>query len=112
MSDWALILVTSDKGKPSESWGRKATGPRFLREAMDDSPKDPKTARLPDQIKIVTIYSGNLVDLVSRGGTNEEAEYKVHILHRFGFADADDRFATGECRVQLSDDQSAWRPVF
>ncbi len=35
------------KGKSSESWRRKATGPRFLREAMDDSPKDPKIAGLP-----------------------------------------------------------------
>ena len=37
----------NDKAKPVERRGRKATGPRFLREAKDDSPKDPKTAELP-----------------------------------------------------------------
>jgi len=30
------------QGKPGESQGRKATGPRFLREAMEDLPKDPR----------------------------------------------------------------------
>ena len=37
----------SDKGNPDQSQGRKATGPRFLREATNDSPKDPKIAGLP-----------------------------------------------------------------
>ncbi len=47
--EWAYKndTLNSDKAKPAERWGRKATGPRFLREAMDDSPKDPKTAELP-----------------------------------------------------------------
>ncbi len=36
----------TDKAKPAERQGRKATGPRFLREATDDSPKDPKIAGL------------------------------------------------------------------
>ncbi len=36
-----------DKAKPAERRGRKVTGPRFLREATDDSPKDPKIAVLP-----------------------------------------------------------------
>ena len=39
----SLVGVTSDKGKPDESQGRKATGPRFLRNAMDDLPKDPRS---------------------------------------------------------------------
>ncbi len=39
----------NDKAKPAERRGRKATGPRFLREAMDDSPKDPKIAELPQR---------------------------------------------------------------
>jgi len=39
------------KGKPDQSQERKTTGPRFLREAIDDSPKDPKTARLPKPSK-------------------------------------------------------------
>jgi len=44
-----LCLVhKSDKAKPAEKRGRKAAGPRFLREAMEDSPKDPKIAGLPD----------------------------------------------------------------
>ena len=41
------MVVALEKGNPGESQGRKAAGPRFLREAMDDSPKDPKTAGLP-----------------------------------------------------------------
>ena len=35
------------QSKPDESQGRKATGPRFLREAMEGLPKDPKIAGLP-----------------------------------------------------------------
>jgi len=31
------------QGKPEKIQGRKATGPRFLREAMDDIPKDPRS---------------------------------------------------------------------
>ena len=38
--------ITNDKAKPAERRGRKATGPRFLREAKEDSPKDLKTAGL------------------------------------------------------------------
>ncbi len=38
----------NEKAKPAERWGRKATGPRFLREVTDDSPKDPKVAELPN----------------------------------------------------------------
>ncbi len=37
----------TDKAKPAERRRRKATGPRFLREATEDLPKDPKTAELP-----------------------------------------------------------------
>ncbi len=29
--------------KPAERRGRKTTGPRFLREAMEDLPKDPRS---------------------------------------------------------------------
>jgi hypothetical protein len=36
-----------DKGKPSKSWRRKATGPRFLRGAFWYAAKDPKIAGLP-----------------------------------------------------------------
>jgi len=45
---WAvrLFLVVADKGKPDQSLGRKATDPRFLREATEDLPKDPKIAGL------------------------------------------------------------------
>jgi hypothetical protein len=38
-----------DKGKFSQSWRRKATGPRFLRHAFCDATKDPKIAGLPIQ---------------------------------------------------------------
>jgi hypothetical protein len=41
-------LLANDKGKPDQSQGRKATGPRFLREAMEDFPKGSKIAGLPD----------------------------------------------------------------
>ncbi len=41
------VTSNTDKAKPTKRWRRKATGPRFLREAKDDSPKDPKTAELP-----------------------------------------------------------------
>ena len=43
------MLLMIDKAKPVERRGRKATGPRFLREATEDFPKDPKIAGLPDQ---------------------------------------------------------------
>jgi hypothetical protein len=36
------ILKRSDKGKPGKSQGRKAAGPRFLRDAMEDLPKGPR----------------------------------------------------------------------
>ena len=35
------------QSKPDQSQGRNATGPRFLREAIYDSPKDLKIAGLP-----------------------------------------------------------------
>ncbi len=41
----ATLLATARKGKPGETQGRKATGPRFLRD--DTATKDPKTAGLP-----------------------------------------------------------------
>ncbi len=48
---WSTVALrlfnVCDKAKPATRRGRKATGPRVLREAMDDSPKDPKTAGLP-----------------------------------------------------------------
>ena len=37
----------NDKAKAAERRARKTTGPRFLREAMDDSRKDPGIAGLP-----------------------------------------------------------------
>jgi len=40
----SALVLPSDKGKPDQSQGRKATGPRFLRKAMDNSPKDSKIA--------------------------------------------------------------------
>jgi hypothetical protein len=40
----------NDNAKPAERQGRKATGPRFLREVTEDSPKDPKTAELPEYL--------------------------------------------------------------
>ncbi len=44
----SVILCSCNvKAKPAERRGRKATGPRFLREATEDLPKDPKTAELP-----------------------------------------------------------------
>ena len=39
--------LSNNKAKPAERRGRKATGPRFLREATEDLPKDPKIAGLP-----------------------------------------------------------------
>ena len=36
------LVVNIEKAKPAERRGRKATGPRFLREAMEDLPKDPR----------------------------------------------------------------------
>ena len=33
----------TDKGKDSESYRRKATGPRFLRDAFCDATKDPRS---------------------------------------------------------------------
>ena len=36
-----MLSSNNYKAKPAERRGRKATGLRFLREAMDDSPKDP-----------------------------------------------------------------------
>jgi hypothetical protein len=38
-----------DKGKSSQSWRRKATGPRFLRHASCDATKDPTIAGLPNK---------------------------------------------------------------
>ncbi len=45
-----IVLCLEDnnvKAKPAKKRGRKAMGPRFLREAKDDSPKVPKMAGLP-----------------------------------------------------------------
>ena len=36
-------IIALGKGKPNESWRRKATGPRFLREATVHSPRDPRS---------------------------------------------------------------------
>ena len=47
--DFVLDLSSNnDKAKPAERRGRKAAGPRFLRKATDDLPKDPKIAELPN----------------------------------------------------------------
>ncbi len=43
----------NDKAKPVQRRGRKATGPRFVREATDDSPKDATIAGLRSSL----IYS-------------------------------------------------------
>ncbi len=51
-------MDSNDKAKPAERQGRKATGPRFLREATDDSPKDPKIAGLP--IRSSAVLEGTL----------------------------------------------------
>ena len=56
LSDWKTRVFVlrlkhqSNKAKPAKRRGRKGTGPRFLREAMDDSPKDPKVAGLPTRL--------------------------------------------------------------
>jgi len=42
-----LSSFAIDKGKPDQSQGRKATGPRFLRHAFRDATKDTKIAGLP-----------------------------------------------------------------
>ena len=47
----------NEKAKPAERRGRKATGPRFLREAKDDSPKDPKIAGLPQAERLGSRYA-------------------------------------------------------
>jgi hypothetical protein len=41
------LRINNDKAKPTERWGRKATGPRFLRDASNDATKDPKIAEPP-----------------------------------------------------------------
>ena len=38
------------QSKSGEKEGRKATGPRFLRDNQDDFPKDPKIAGLPSSV--------------------------------------------------------------
>jgi len=38
------LWISNDKAKPAPRRGRKATGPRFLRECKDDSPKDPRSS--------------------------------------------------------------------
>ncbi len=40
-----------EKAKPTERWGRKATGPRFLRRVTDDPAEGPKIAGLPRFIR-------------------------------------------------------------
>jgi len=42
----------NDKAKPAERRGRKATGPRFLREAKERLPEGPKIAGLPNRSEI------------------------------------------------------------
>jgi len=46
--------LLQEKSKPAERQGRKATGPRFLRDAFDafDATKDPKTAGLPKRAQV------------------------------------------------------------
>jgi len=48
-SNYTYGTNKDDKIKPAERRGRKATDPRFLREATEDSPKDPKMAELPNR---------------------------------------------------------------
>jgi hypothetical protein len=44
---WAKKVDCNDKAKPAERRGRKATGPRSLREATERLPEGPKIAGLP-----------------------------------------------------------------
>ncbi len=62
-----------DKGKPDQSQGRKATGPRFLREASVDSPKDPKIAGLPSHASIFH----DSKSLISEGRWNVNSRFFV-----------------------------------
>ncbi len=45
LADWTnhtsvlRLKSNNDKAKPAERWGRKATGPRFLREATEQLPE-------------------------------------------------------------------------
>ncbi len=45
--------MADDKSKPAKRQGRKATGPRFLRDASNDATKDPKTAGLPSLVTLM-----------------------------------------------------------
>ncbi len=51
----------NDKAKPAERRGRKATGPRFLREATEDFPKEPKTAELPRSVGLMAYVKYGLI---------------------------------------------------
>ena len=42
-----VYYLPEDKAKPAKRQGRKATGPRFLRDDACDATKDPKIAGLP-----------------------------------------------------------------
>ena len=49
LSHFESQLTDVDVDKPDKSQGRNATGPRFLRDATDDLPKDPKIAAPPQR---------------------------------------------------------------
>ncbi len=56
ITDLLLCLGdNNDKTKPAERRGRKATGPRFLREVMADLPKGRKIAGLPQHSSLVRV---------------------------------------------------------
>ena len=46
-SYYTLVNSNSNKAKPVERRGRKATGPRFLRDAFNIATEGPTTAELP-----------------------------------------------------------------
>ena len=70
MLTFELCLVhKTDKAKPAERRARKATGPRFLREAMEDLPKDPKTPMPKPPLLAVcsAVGPGNNVPRIPQG---------------------------------------------
>ena len=69
LTDWTTrpfllrLISNNEKAKPAKRRGRKATGPRFLREAMEDLPKDPKIAGLPSELSAEGWQSKTLFSL-------------------------------------------------
>ena len=63
LTDWTnctfvlRLKGNNDKASPAERRGRKATGPRFLREAMEDLPKDPRAAKITHKKSWLNVVS-------------------------------------------------------